>query len=143
VKKQEAQLIIMAALLMVAPLAFHYYMEVASSAKAAQAAPELVPQEEAQVKSAIEYTGKGSRDPFTKKTVESAQAAATTAPPVKKEVQLTLKGIIWSPTPVAIINDKVVGIGKEIEGAKVLEIKSTGVKISVDGEESTLKLKRK
>lgn len=55
---------------------------------------------------------------------------------------LTLEGILWDPqSPLAIINDNIVGKGDKIEGAEVVEIKEDRVILRYGKEQSILRLK--
>lgn len=55
--------------------------------------------------------------------------------------RFTLGGITYAgKSPRAIINDTVVKVGTEIDGAKVLEIKDDSVKLLVDGREVLLEM---
>ena len=54
---------------------------------------------------------------------------------------IKLEGIIWDEkNPMAIINDKIVGVEEEIAGAKIVGITQNEVIFNVDGQEIKLKL---
>lgn len=88
---------------------------------------------------AVEYTGKKYKDPFGGTVVE---VSAPVAP--KPKDPLNLQGIVWNTkNPQVVINGKVLSIGNEIEGAKVMEITKGAVKMKYlnHDEEFILKLK--
>ncbi len=77
----------------------------------------------------IEYNAENLRDPFEgyllkkEETRSKAQIEESISPPI-----LTVEGIIYGgKIPQAIINNKVVKVGDEIEGARVIEINKKGV----------------
>jgi len=88
---------------------------------------------------AVEYTASSLRDPFVVpsqfKTPTITTATATS---------FKLQGIVFEgPKLKAIINEKVVGIGDVVDGAKVISISKNGVKLLVDSEEVTIKIEEK
>lgn len=82
------------------------------------------------------YDSHGKKDPFTAPVVGGAEK---TSADILAGVRL--EGIIWDPeTPIAIINDKVMGIGDEVAGAKIVEIKQNEVIFDLDGKKVNVKL---
>ena len=58
------------------------------------------------------------------------------AQPVKQpDVKaMVIKGLVWNTTePQAIINDKVVGVGDEVDGVEIISINQKGVEFSSKG----------
>lgn len=79
------------------------------------------------------YDSQGKRDPLV------PLAGLEEGP---KLAWLSLEGIFWDPaSPMAIINDKIVGEGDKIEGAEVVEIKEDRVILRYGEEQSILRLK--
>ncbi len=72
------------------------------------------------------------RDPFSKASAASAAQVSQ---------GLYLGGIVWDARPAAIINDRVVEVGGEVEGFRVRRIRPDGVVLQgEDGEEVRLRL---
>ncbi len=62
------------------------------------------------------------------------------APAVRPEELFKLQGVFWgTPRPQALINRKILSVGDEIEGAKVISIKKEGVTLMLNGMEVVLK----
>ena len=57
------------------------------------------------------------------------------AQPVKQDVKaMVIKGLVWNTTePQAIVNDKVVGVGDEVDGVEIISINQKGVEFSSKG----------
>ncbi len=85
----------------------------------------------------VEYKAAGLRDPFVnilkKEELSKAnESAGEEIPPPKLDIQ----GVIWGDGPSrAIINNKVVSAGDNIEGAKVIKISKDGIIILYSGRE--------
>jgi hypothetical protein len=88
----------------------------------------------------IKYTAGSLRDPF--EPPSRFQKMIRRVEPGRERPRATglrIQGIFFKgPKPKAIINDKIVGIGETIEGAKVIDITREGVKVLIDSEEITL-----
>lgn len=95
----------------------------------------------AEQKEKIEYTSSSYRDPM--KVPGSILGDSSRAPQERAAIShnLILKGIsLAEDKPKAIINDKVLGVGDEIDGVKVLDITKEGVKVQMGTEEIILKI---
>ena len=90
---------------------------------------------------AVQYTGGNARDPFDiPVNYQPVANVQPEAPIVSENTSFVLTGIIWVPgKPRAIINERRVMEGNEIDGAKVLEIRKKDVKILLNGREVILK----
>jgi hypothetical protein len=96
-------------------------------------------------------TGAPVREPaqVTEPLVEDMTVQAETVdtsehvpPPAEAPFELNLSGILWDEkSPVAIINGKPLGVGGEIEGARVMEVGQESVLILYRGLERKLKLR--
>lgn len=82
------------------------------------------------------YDSHGRKDPFSPPVID-----------VSKDVGqdiiagIKLEGIIWdSDKPLAIINEKVVGVGEMVAGVKVISITQNEVIFDVNGEQVPVKL---
>lgn len=74
-------------------------------------------------------------------TAQAAPAPAQPAPaPAPAEPTFRLKGILYTKTPTALINDGSVQVGGEIDGAKVTKIDRTSVELNYNGKMTVLKL---
>ncbi len=63
--------------------------------------------------------------------------------PVSSRISLDLQGIAWDPkVPKAVISDRIVGLGDEIGGMKVADIRHDSVVVSDGSTETELKLDR-
>lgn len=86
----------------------------------------------------------GGRNPF-----DGVASKALLVPDVEvkdlfKDKKIVLSGILWSgQRPNAIINNKVVGIGGDVEGLKIKEIKEGMVVLSDGVNEMVLSLRKK
>ena len=83
------------------------------------------------------YDSHGKKDPFSAPIINTSRD-------VKEELlaNVQLEAIIWDDeSPLTMINDKVVGIGDEIAGAKIVEIKQNEVIFEADGKQVILKLR--
>jgi hypothetical protein len=104
--------------------------------KAAPAAAAAVPAAESRPP-AVSGPGKSSfpswgRDPFAVGSV-----------PVQATGELSLSGIIWdAKKPVCLIDGKMLKVGDEISGAKVIEINNDTVLLKVGDELRTLRVGR-
>lgn len=82
------------------------------------------------------YNDHGKKDPFTPPVVKAIEKQDTDA-----LAGVRLEGIIWDEkNPIAVVNDKVVGIGDVISGAKIIEIKENEVIFDVNGQRISVKL---
>jgi len=86
----------------------------------------------------VEYKAGFLRDPFTgvvaHESVSPGITAAQEAPP-----DLIVQGIIWGGRfPQAIINNKVLGVGDSIQGARIISIGKGGVTVLFGGNNFTL-----
>jgi hypothetical protein len=108
------------------------------------------PNQEVQVlpvieKPTVEYKADGLRDPFKGYQEEMRESMPQTpeqvillAPPATLP-EFKIQGTIWGGSiPQAIINNKVVKIGDDIEGAKIIGINKDGVKVIFDNREYNL-----
>lgn len=83
----------------------------------------------------VKYTAEGLRDPFESYLIKEKAAGIKEEGAAVEQVlpSLVVQGIIWGGSfPQAIINDKVVKIGDEVEGARILEISKEGVVVFYD-----------
>ena len=83
----------------------------------------------------VEYKAAGLRDPFVN-ILEEMKSAKTGRYPVEEipPPKLDIQGVIWGDGPSrAIINNKVVSVGDDIEGAKVIKIDKDGIIILYSG----------
>ena len=88
--------------------------------------------------SCVEYTGDKFRDPF------GAKQRTPEAHPEEELSRLSfvLQGIVWNAKmPQAVINNKVVRQGNQVEGAEIVEITKQGVKMRYKEKEFNLRLK--
>ena len=88
----------------------------------------------------IKYTSSSLRDPMeiSKPVSEKFKKVSETVAP---RSDFVLKGIsLTENKPRAIINSKVVGVGDNINGAKVLKITKEGVMVQTETEELFLKI---
>lgn len=82
------------------------------------------------------YDSRGRKDPFSPPVVKEAEKAGA-----EVLTGVRLEGIIWDEkNPMAIINDKVAGIGDTVSGAKVVEIRQNEVVFDVNGQRISVKL---
>lgn len=82
------------------------------------------------------YDSHGRKDPFSPPVIKAAEKAGT-----EVLTGLRLEGIIWDEkNPIAVINDKVVGIGAEVGGARVVEIRQNEVIFDINGQMVSVKL---
>ena len=90
---------------------------------------------------AVQYAGGDARDPFDLPlSFRQTTDAPVVAPIVSEDTSFVLTGIIWVPgKPRAIINERRVTEGSDIDGAKVLEIRKKEVRILLNGREVVLK----
>lgn len=73
---------------------------------------------------------------------QNLPAEESTPSPVTEQPLFSLQGIAYDgPASVALINDRMVSVGQQIEGAKVEEIRSDRVQLNHDGEKITLRLR--
>ncbi len=78
---------------------------------------------------AVSYSLDNARDPFQSLLPSQLEFATDSNPP-----DLSVSGLVWgSDRPTAIINDKVIRLGEEINGAKVIEISKIGVTVLYNG----------
>lgn len=85
------------------------------------------------------YNSHGKKDPFAPPVLEEEGK-------LKKELLLgiKLKAIIWDrQRPLALINDKVVGIGDTIAGGKIVDIKENEVIFLTGKQKVTIKLRKR
>lgn len=83
------------------------------------------------------YDSHGKKDPFSPPVISAVEKAGT-----EVLAGVRLEGIIWDEKkPIAVINDKVVGIGDEISGAKIIDIRQNEVIFDVNGQMVTVKLR--
>jgi hypothetical protein len=69
-----------------------------------------------------------------------APAAAVPAPPPARATEFRLSAISERDgRPIAVVNDRVVGEGDTVEGARVVRIAPTEVDVEVDGARRTLR----
>lgn len=82
------------------------------------------------------YNSHGKKDPFSPPIIGAVEK---TGEEVLKGVKL--EGIIWDEKkPMAIINNKVVGVGDDISGAKIIEIKKNEVIFNFDSQTISVRL---
>lgn len=85
------------------------------------------------------YDSHGKKDPFAPPVL-----AGTDRSGAEMLAGIDLEGIIWDENkPVAIINDKVVNVGDEISGAKVIKITQNEVTFYINGQYVHIKLQSK
>lgn len=85
------------------------------------------------------YDSHGRKDPFSPPVISAVEKAGT-----EILAGVRLEGIIWDKKkPMAIINDKVVGIGDSVSGAEIIDIKKNEVIFGVNGQKVTVKLRAK
>lgn len=83
------------------------------------------------------YDSHGKKDPFSPPVIKAVEKAGT-----EVLTGVRLEGIIWDErNPVAVINDKVVSVGDEISGAKIVEIRQNEVIFDVNGQLISVKLR--
>lgn len=83
------------------------------------------------------YDSHGKKDPFSPPVISAVEKAGT-----EVLAGVRIEGIIWDEKkPIAVINDKVVGIGDEISGAKIIDIKQNEVIFDVNGQMISVKLR--
>lgn len=88
---------------------------------------------------AVEYNTTADRDPFAS-LLPSDLDVVTDSVPLP---DLSMEGLVWgSERPTAIINGKVVRVGEEISGAKVVEINKEGVTVLFNGKMYEIKPQR-
>lgn len=83
----------------------------------------------------VKYTAEGLRDPFESYLIKEKAVGIKEKGAAVGQVlpSLVVQGIIWGGSfPQAIINDKVVKIGDEVERARILEISKEGVVVLYD-----------
>lgn len=89
---------------------------------------------------AVNYKAGNLRNPFESTLPTDIEKASKDAP----MPSLTIDGLVWgSEKPQAIINDTVVQLGDEIQGAKLIDISKEGVTVIYNGKLYELKQKRK
>lgn len=85
----------------------------------------------------VEYKASRLRDPFLSlivKDIESAEEAKASEAAAKPLPALTVQGIIWGGSfPQAIINNKVVKAGDNIEGVSINSIDKSGIAVFFEG----------
>ncbi len=150
-EKREKLILLMLLPILIFGLAFRV---MGKANKKKETAPETAPIATEQVQEGInppeivhktvEYTGSGSMDPFKNKF---SMFIASFTPKINnlaaEEVMrqfdasgLNIKGLIWnSDRPQALINDKVISIGDEVNGAKLLSVNRDGIKLQYKGVE--------
>jgi len=85
------------------------------------------------------YDSHGRKDPFSLPILNTGNTADMEA-----IAGVKLEGIIWdADNPIAVINGKVVVVGNEISGAKVLEINENEVIFDANGQNVKIKLWKK
>ena len=95
----------------------------------------------AEPKESIRYTSSSLRDPMEIPKMISGKFTKASEEKVIPRYDFVLKGIsLTENKPKAIINNKVVGIGDNINGAKVLKITKEGVRIQTETEELFLRI---
>lgn len=83
------------------------------------------------------YDAHGKKDPFSPPIISTGEKTGA-----EVLTGVKLEGIIWDEKkPIAIINDKVVGIGDTISGAKIIEIKKDEVIFDINGQTVSVKIK--
>ena len=83
------------------------------------------------------YDSHGKKDPFAPPVLSGAEKVD-----IEMLTGIKLEGIIWDEkNPMAIINDKIVGVGEEIAGAKIVGITENEVVFNVNGQEIKLRLR--
>lgn len=83
------------------------------------------------------YDSHGRKDPFSPPVISAGQKAD-----IELLTGVELEGIIWDElSPIAIVNDKVVNIGDEVAGAKIVEITENEVVFEVNGQKVKLRLR--
>lgn len=83
------------------------------------------------------YDPHGKKDPFTPPVISAVEKAGT-----EVLAGVRLEGIIWDEKkPIAVINDKVVSIGDEVSGARIVEIRQNEVIFDVNGQMVSVKLR--
>ena len=92
----------------------------------------------------VEYTGANSPDPLKDRfnifmTSFTPKISNLAAEEVMKQFDtsnMDIKGLIWnSDRPQAIINEQVISIGDEVNGAKLLSVNRDGIKLQYKGVE--------
>ena len=89
----------------------------------------------------IDYTAGSLRDPFSMPAEMKQMTTTLTQQLTYAQSIYRLQGILFrGPKPKCIINGKVLSVGDEISGARVMDITKEGVKISVGSEEIILRI---
>ena len=84
------------------------------------------------------YQAKTRRDPFISLVVTSMKQNSGALATVENIDQIRLEGIVTDPNPAksaAVANGSLLKVGDEVGFVKVLEIRSNGVRFSVNGVE--------
>lgn len=90
------------------------------------------------VRPKVEYRASSLRDPFTGMMIHE-NAGKDTSVAETPLPNLTVKGIIWGGRfPQAIIDNKVLGVGDSIQGARITAIGKEGVTLLFGGKSFTL-----
>lgn len=83
------------------------------------------------------YDSHGKKDPFSPPVIGVVETTDK-----EQLAGVKLEGIIWDEeNPIAVINDKVVSIGDEVAGAKIVGMTRNEVTFEVDGQQVELKLR--
>lgn len=94
----------------------------------------------------IAYTGRGARDPMDNASVLEKKAEKIEEkkeePKAAPVGSFSVSAVVWGARrPQAIINNKVVNIGEQIDGGRIIGIDKNGVRMDFDGEEVLLPVK--
>jgi len=86
----------------------------------------------------VEYSAAALKDPFESPIVENVVDLKKNAAEVKLPV-LKVQGLIWGGNfPQAIINNKVVRVDDEVDGAKIVSIEKDGLWVSFNDKQYNL-----
>ncbi|MDD4953715.1 MAG: hypothetical protein PHG40_02275 [Candidatus Omnitrophica bacterium] len=89
----------------------------------------------------VQYAADGQRDPFDSPITENKEATGNESSVTENEPlpSWMVQGLVWGGRfPQAIINNKVVKTGDMIEGAQVVSIEKSGVKLLFKGKSYSL-----
>lgn len=95
----------------------------------------------------VEYKADKFLDPLKNKLAFYIAKVAEVIPKVKKEIkqdisppQLSIAGLVWnSDRPQAIVNGRVLSVGDEINGTRLLSVNKDGIKVGYKGIEFFIK----